>query len=984
MRCIFSLHKFSLLLFQPIKRNFFYKLGIFFLLTILTFKSLAGNVSSGGTFLESVEAQAYQPSIVNRSIGESKNQEPQVPDIPLDVLRQIYSFLPSSDKKNFRAVSRVIYAEVRKKKPLRLKCDFEKLTELMRIPLSVLEGFPPKETGAEKTARASEGNVNFPEGIGVGVGAGAGAGAGATQSHVGSRWPMGQGNERPKSHEETEAVVFRDLETPSLRIEFTAALDLPQRPQHILGFLTSSSTLFLTKLDLSRVNLRSIAESIFLSPYLRNIYSLKLQGAFLGREGFSALGRSQTFSSLRILNLAETRMTPTDGKLFEDASYLENIISLDLSGNINLRGAVASLIRSRRLKKLADLQIRNVGLGSEHAATFLSSLQYSVPFEQGGDVAVATNRELLPHNPREDQNVLNLPALTALDISRNPIESAAFRALIHSESLQGLLSLQVRKCKIGFNHLQATLQSLQTTTTLRNLTDLDLSNNPLGYEGLQTLSKLASEPSLTRLNYSYTKKGMLGTRGDAAHIDAAVNAFLMAPFLQNLIELDLKGAYLTRNSLGLLAASPNLRNLRRLSIESPSYPTTDRAASRTIHSVPNAQGEEEIIGYTLDRTRRTRLPFFEAAGIVSLNLSSVELSSDSFKNLAGSPFISLEALWLESNPMSLEDMRVLLRAPFFQSLQFLNMSHCGLRDEHMSAFSEVTSPTSLHTLILALNEVGDKGIDILSLSRFFRNLSTIDLRDNPCARGVPCLIQNGNLPYLKTLRASQVELQDVQLRLMVDSPYIRSLRVLELSNNNLTSEGMWYLANSRYSKNLETLDLFRNQIESDGVIYLSRSSSLINLTNLNIASNGVGVRGIDALSQCNNRLTQLVSLNLMGNNFSEKGVLAYILDSHAFSPSHLINTPAFLFQKAFGLLSPESPAIRALTQSLNFKGLRILDLGYNNLDIEVLTLLEGSGVFPSLIQLCLHNNTQISEISAIISPLVRNLRTRIGWVLVNP
>jgi uncharacterized protein (TIGR02996 family) len=108
---------------------------------------------------------------------------------------------------------------------------------------------------------------------------------------------------------------------------------------------------------------------------------------------------------------------------------------------------------------------------------------------------------------------------------------------------------------------------------------------------------------------------------------------------------------------------------------------------------------------------------------------------------------------------------------------------------------------------------------------------------------------------------------------LADSPHLRRLTALHLTDNQVGTAGVWLLAGSRHVAGLTTLRLGNNGIDDEGAEALAGSPHLARLTTLNLSHNSIGTTGARALAD-SPYLGALTCLDLTGNPVGEAGVQA--------------------------------------------------------------------------------------------------------------
>jgi uncharacterized protein (TIGR02996 family) len=116
-----------------------------------------------------------------------------------------------------------------------------------------------------------------------------------------------------------------------------------------------------------------------------------------------------------------------------------------------------------------------------------------------------------------------------------------------------------------------------------------------------------------------------------------------------------------------------------------------------------------------------------------------------------------------------------------------------------------------------------------------------------------------------------------QLAALVQSPLLRHVRELDLSNNTLGDQGPMVLARSPYLGRLDALDLGFTDLGDAGLKYLADSPALGGLRSLRLNDNpGLGPAGVRAVAESAHQ-GELADLDLSGNGLSD-AVLRPLLD----------------------------------------------------------------------------------------------------------
>jgi hypothetical protein len=239
--------------------------------------------------------------------------------------------------------------------------------------------------------------------------------------------------------------------------------------------------------------------------------------------------RSRTFSGADIRNFCQVI----------DTSGVENLRSLDLRGNRFGKDGMEALQNSALSRQLTSLNLAKVGY--DGAQSFTQSTQFnslrrlslSDNALNGYDVAAyahfATHTELVE-----------------LDLSKNFVRDEGAEALVTCSTLRQLTELNMSRNGLGaLSRVDQASPWLRHASSLTQLRVLNLSHNKFSAREAQALGTCRHLTQLTSLNYSHT--------GQSATASLARN--LRLPQLR---ELDLSGTELFESEVGHIPANIKL------------------------------------------------------------------------------------------------------------------------------------------------------------------------------------------------------------------------------------------------------------------------------------------------------------------------------------------------------------------------------------------------------------------------------------------
>ena len=256
---------------------------------------------------------------------------------------------------------------------------------------------------------------------------------------------------------------------------------------------------------------------------------------------------------------------------------------------------------------------------------------------------------------------------------------------------------------------------------------------------------------------------------------------------------------------------------------------------------------------------------------------------------------------------------------------------------------KLSTLTSLTSLNLTLNEIGDEGARAIAT---LSNLTSLSLWDNDIgAEGARAL---GTLSNLTSLDLNLNDIGSEGLRALAN---LSNLTSLQLAGNKIGAEGARALANL---SNLTSLQLAGNKIGAEGAWALA---NLSNLTSLALGGNNIGADGARAIAT----LSNLTSLSLWDNNIGSEGARALATLSNLTSLDLRENRIGDAGMRALGTLSNltsldlsdnniEAEGARALA---NLSNLTSLNLRWNNIGDEGVRAL---ATLFNLTSLNLYNN----------------------------
>lgn len=661
---------------------------------------------------------------------------------------------------------------------------------------------------------------------------------------------------------------------------------------------------------------------------------------------------------------------PTDSHVqqLSGASNLGGLYQLKLRGGELKAETLGELLKGKALEGLVWLYLDHPGMGSDCVGSLLSAL----------DAGALPN---LTHLTIEQAN---LTATQAQSIAQN--KTVASR-LIHLDLRHNVLGPQG-----GRALLEANIPSLK---------HLDLGSNAL------------TDAALDQMIYSPLRLDYLGLAGNDLTDDAA-RAMALSPSLVALETLSLEENRIATASI--LTESPHLKNLRVLDLDDNAANASEFAATKRSErqrawftdaaSRPDAADSlreqlkhvleaEDFVTATLCYAALGASPSHWASLCEQLDLADIVAAPAAFELL-----LSLLARWPSEQCLAprrwLNDLIADRPQPRLRCVRSIFVPED--RDiGDAGALNIARNPylTNLESLGLSSNRIRVDGAAALSRSEHLASLVHLDLsRNDLTGSSVHVILNTSNLPKLTSVNFNNnnITSEDARafhtsraldrlyiggnplgaagIRLLVASPGLRSLRVLDLSgadldadalvalaqgtltnlqtlilgHNNLRADGLRALVNQpTLLQNLHTLDLQSNSIENAGAIALAASPHLTNLTALNLRYNNLGDKTAAALASSS--LPNLLTLDLALNRLSDEGIIT-------------LTTASFQNLQSLSLSDNQisNDAVRSITKAPFAKSLTRLELAGNDISAAGLNALSAPNALPNLRFLDLRRN----------------------------
>jgi len=251
---------------------------------------------------------------------------------------------------------------------------------------------------------------------------------------------------------------------------------------------------------------------------------------------------------------------------------------------------------------------------------------------------------------------------------------------------------------------------------------------------------------------------------------------------------------------------------------------------------------------------RTLLADNWAESLTHLDISGNPLAPDAYRAFADAhPTLRLESLDVSGTPLAGISLEPLLDTRATESLTKLEMNGYGSARRNM---------------------------EVLSRSRFWTQATHLRAHSGTIpASTLEPLCGSSGPPALRLLDLADNYLRTEGVRMLCDAPWSESLTWLALSRNYLDDDACRALANSRL-RNLRTLHLAHNDLRQNlsngelitdiGVSWLTDSPTLANLRLVTLSYTGISDRAVDLV--LNRAAWRLFGLGIAGNNLTGEAV----------------------------------------------------------------------------------------------------------------
>jgi uncharacterized protein (TIGR02996 family) len=279
------------------------------------------------------------------------------------------------------------------------------------------------------------------------------------------------------------------------------------------------------------------------SPYLTGLRALNLGGRRLTGSAVGSLARAGWLAGVRELDLSAAAIDDDGAEALAESPNVVNLTTLELSNNDMTDRGLVALCRSPHLANLVVLELQG-GFFTARGVSELATASFARTL-----TTLNLNSCQVDAEGAQGLAAGSFPALKTLALWWGSVGAEGFSALVAAPWFSNLEQLFAGGNGVG----DAGARALAATGSLA-LRELDLGDNQITDVGVVALVRSRAVTGLKRLDLRNNPFGL-----------PAVKA-LAETDLPALEELDLSRADIGRTGAQALAASPCLKNLKRLTV----------------------------------------------------------------------------------------------------------------------------------------------------------------------------------------------------------------------------------------------------------------------------------------------------------------------------------------------------------------------------------------------------------------------------------
>lgn len=307
-------------------------------------------------------------------------------------------------------------------------------------------------------------------------------------------------------------------------------------------------------------------------------------------------------------------------------------------------------------------------------------------------------------------------------------------------------------------------------------------------------------------------------------------------------------------------------------IESLKIDETSIGGKRSFEALTQATQLQKLSMLSLERVRmedehlEALIQAGHVHGVKELHLEGNHLTPQSVAMLVAHDFVlNLEELHLDGNPIGVNGCVALSLAPF-QNLKVLSLGTTHIGDEGLETLSQSDHFRQVTRLEFAQCDIGPSGVAALVNGAAWDSVDTLSIWSNHVGGdGLRHIADRDGMPTLAYLGLSNNGIDDAGVVALAKSSWCEQLRKLDLRLNAIGESGCEALGESPYFEDLDALFLSFNPCYSEGINRLLASPSFSKIRQLELAN--TRLYEPKCLGQCA-QLSQLEELELTGNYLS--------------------------------------------------------------------------------------------------------------------
>ena len=556
------------------------------------------------------------------------------------------------------------------------------------------------------------------------------------------------------------------------------------------------------------------ARALGLNKAWNDLEKLDLEENEIGDEGAIGIAENINWTRLQTLDLRKNNIGDKGAMAIGSNTIWVNLTELHLGEN-NIGDKGASAIGNNQLwsmlskldlntNKIGDVGMRSIG--SNTTWTRLACLLlYNNQIRAEGVAEIGNNsawiklrRLTLSHNKIGDEGAISIASnsvwteLHTLELEEIEIGDRGAIALSNNSVWGGLISLCLNRNKISDEGAIA----IASNPTWANLTELILGENQIGDKGAIAIG--------TKAKWSLKTLDLHGNKiGDEGASVIATATWDELEFLD-----------LSDNEIGDKGAV------------SLAFNTTWEALTKLFLN-GNKIGNEGILAL--------------GQNITWASLEEIRLHSNSFNDESSvQQAFDIEAWERLTPPVYFINpaLKNLMATVKNRTITHVCLSSQGLRDDDMDILVN-SLPTSVETLELSHNNIGDGGAAFLGRDCVLFNLKKLDLSHNCIGTlgAIEGLALNRACTRLQELNLSYNQIEDECIASILRNATFRKLSNINLSSNKLSDEAAIDIGRHVGWVHLEEMYLNENEISDRGAIAIGRNIVWKKLKKLEICEN---------------------------------------------------------------------------------------------------------------------------------------------------